>query len=392
MPDQYFTMPAIKKYIVAFCLAAALICSSCANQDKPAETTADIGSEVTSAGSVVSGAETTDMQAPETTDASAAVTDPDYDEEYINPLTGLACDKEVANKRPVAIMIDNVKVATPQEGISYADVMYECIVEGWLTRLMMVTTEYEELPVVGSVRSSREYFIDFAANHDAIYVHAGGSAQAYIEFAERGIDRLDGVNMHNLDGYFYRDSWRRANMGYEHSLMTTGEKITAAIEKMKYRTVTDDDFKSPLNFVPMGETKTPEEGDAAFLQVRYSSSHKPSFEYNAEEGVYYRFQYDGDRHIDNTAKVQLSFKNIFVLYLDTVSTNDAYLHMDVETEGEGTGDYLTNGKYETINWKKPNVDAPIELYDINGDPLLINRGKSFFQICTDAMYDTTVIQ
>ena len=61
--------------------------------------------------------------------------------------------------------------------------MYECIVEGGYTRLMMLAMDYENLPVVGSVRSSREYYLDFAANHDAIYIHAGGSEQAYTEIS-----------------------------------------------------------------------------------------------------------------------------------------------------------------------------------------------------------------
>ena len=114
-------------------------------------------------------------------------------------------------------MINNIEVATPQEGVSYADIMYECVVEGWQTRLMMVVSEYESLPVVGSVRSSREYYLDFAANHDAIYIHAGGSQQAYAEIKQRKVDNLDGVNMY-IPNMFYRDSWRQQNMGYEHSL------------------------------------------------------------------------------------------------------------------------------------------------------------------------------
>ena len=96
--------------------------------------------------------------------------------------------------------------------------------------------------------------------------------------------------------------------------------------------------------------------------------------------------------MDNTANKQLSFTNIIVLYLPTVDTNDSKGHKDVETVGSGDGYYFTMGGYEEISWKKSDEDSPIRLYDSNGDELLINRGKTFFQICTTAMRDTTVIE
>ncbi|MBQ8249719.1 MAG: DUF3048 domain-containing protein [Clostridia bacterium] len=325
---------------------------------------------------------------PETTEA------PDLNEpEIINPLTGLEAEVDYENRRPLAIMINNIKVATPQEGISYADIMYECIVEGGQTRLMMVVSDYENLPVVGSVRSSREYYLDFAANHNAIYMHAGGSTQAYREIRDRGVNNLDGVN-DNAISYkcFYRDSWRMSNMGYEHSLMTTGEKIVAGLEYKKYNTELAEDFDSPLDFVPYDSPRVPEGGDASYLKVVYSYSHQPYFEYNAAEGVYYRFQFLGDKHMDNTAGVQISFDNIIVLYCPTVSTNDSYNHMDVTTTGSGEGYYLYGGKYEKITWEKATEDTPVKLYSEAGEELRVNRGKTFFQICTEAMKESTEIR
>lgn len=323
---------------------------------------------------------------PETT----AVPEP-YEPEIINPLTGLEAEFDYENRRPAAIMINNIKVATPQEGISYADIMYECIVEGSYTRLMMVVSDYEKLPVVGSVRSSREYYLDFAANHNAIYIHAGGSNQAYVEIRDRKVNNLDGVNMY-IPNMFYRDAWRQTNMGYEHSLMTTGEKIAAGIAYKKYDTTLAENFDSPLDFVPYDTVRVPEGGDATYLQVTYNYGHKPYFEYNKNEGVYYRWQFLGDKHMDNTANKQLSFTNIIVLYCPTTNTGDSYGHMDVVTEGSGEGYYLTCGKYEKIKWEKATADTPVKLYNEAGEELLVNRGKTFFQICTESMADSTEIR
>jgi hypothetical protein len=327
---------------------------------------------------------------PETT-LELETTPPEPKEpDMMNALTGLESDIDLRDRRPVAIMINNIKIATPQEGISYADIIYECIVEGGQTRLMVISSEYESLPVLGSVRSSREYFLDFAADFDAIYIHAGGSEKAYSEIKSRKIDNLDGVNMY-IPNMFYRDSWRQKNMGYEHSLMTTGEKIVEGIAFKKYRTEIDEDFDSPLDFVPYGTERLPSGGDATYLKVKYSGSHQPYFKYDEKENVYYRWQFLGDPHMDNTANVQLSFSNIIVLYLQSVDTRDAYNHMDVKTVGKGEGYYLYGGKYEVISWEKKSADAPIKLYNQNGDELLVNRGKTFFQICMTSMKDSTEI-
>lgn len=326
---------------------------------------------------------------PETT-AEPETAAPIEEDSIINPLTGLESEIDFEDRRPVAIMINNIKQAMPQEGISYADVMYECVVEGGYTRLMMLAMDYENLPVVGSVRSSREYYLDFAADHDAIYIHAGGSEQAYTEMSQRKVDHLDGVNMY-IPGMFYRDSWRQSNLGYEHSLMTDGTRIAKGIEYVDCRTELSEDFDSPLDFVPFDEVKTLSE-PGTYLQVTYHSGHKPYFKYDADEGVYYRWQFIDEKHMDNTANVQVSFTNILVLYLPVVDTKDDKGHKDVETVGSGEGYYLTMGGSEAITWEKSDEDEPIKLYDSKGDELLINRGKTFFQICSTSMKDTTVIK
>ncbi|MBQ8400633.1 MAG: DUF3048 domain-containing protein, partial [Clostridia bacterium] len=127
-------------------------------------------------------------------------------------LNGKTVTEKEQQKRPVAIMVNNIKNCLPQAGISCGDMFYECSAEGGITRLMMLTTDYEDIPLVGSIRSSRDYFIDFLANHEAIYIHAGGSGMAYEKIAWRKINNLDGVNMY-IPGMFWRDEWRLNNMG-----------------------------------------------------------------------------------------------------------------------------------------------------------------------------------
>ena len=373
--------------IVAVLLSAASVfCASCGTDGNAAITDNPFGVETVTPPDT-SNAPDTEPVVDEPVDA-----EPEIDV-IINPLTGVEATVDYELRRPVAIMINNIRIATPQEGISYADVMYECIVEGAQTRLLMLVSDYESLPTVGSVRSSREYYLDFAANHNAIYVHAGGSTQAYAEIGSRGVDNIDGVNDGSVSGKCYwRDTWRMNNMGYEHSLMTSGEKIAEGIDIKKYSTELVDGFDSPLDFVEYGTVKTPDGGDATYLRVTYSGAHRPYFEYNESDSLYYRWQFLGDKHIDNGNGEQLAFTNVIVLYCPTVNTGDSYGHMDVTTTGSGEGYYLTMGKYEKITWKKTDEDSPVKLYNESGDELLINRGKTFFQICTTGMKDTTELR
>ena len=98
---------------------------------------------------------------------------------YVNPLTGEGCARDIAQKRPVAVMLNNLKKALPQLGVSQADIIYEAPAEGGITRMLAVFQSVEEVGNIGSVRSARDYYVSLAMGHDALYLHAGGSPGAY---------------------------------------------------------------------------------------------------------------------------------------------------------------------------------------------------------------------
>ena len=94
-------------------------------------------------------------------------------------LTGEWVDASYGRQRPVAVMIENTKVCLPQYGIGNAGVIYECVVEGGITRMMALFDDYSGLDQIGNIRSSRPYFVYFASEYDAIYMHAGGNPAAF---------------------------------------------------------------------------------------------------------------------------------------------------------------------------------------------------------------------
>lgn len=305
--------------------------------------------------------------------------------DHTNPLTGLGTTKDYYSLRPVAIMINNLWGALPQEGISDCDIMYECLVEGGITRLMVVDADYEKLGAIGSVRSCRHYYLDLAQNYDAIYIHAGASDQGFLEISNRGINNLNGVNMYIPD-MFYRDELRLQTMSYEHTLMTSGEGIVKGIAYKKYRTELDGSLKNKdaFNFVEYGTRRELDGDSASCVLLPYSKYQTARFDYDKATNSYYRFQFEDVPHIDGTTGEQISFTNVLVLFCDVISLNDAAGHLDITTENEnGEGYYISGGKYEQISWSKPTEDSPTTYYGSNGEELVLNRGKTFISIFPD---------
>jgi hypothetical protein len=313
---------------------------------------------------------------PETT---APETEPPAPPKYYNPLTGIECSEEISKQRPVGIMINNIQAAIPQEGITYGDVIYECLAEGGITRLFMLIQDYANVPKAGSVRSARDYYLDFAQNHNALFFHAGGSDKAYSEIASRKIDNFDGVRM-SIPNSFYRDPWRKQNMALEHTMVITGEGMVNAIKYRNATTELKEDFVNPFNFSQ--EKITLEGNDANCVYLPFSYYQAPYLKYNAASDTYLRWQYKKP-HADKEGN-QLQFSNILVIFCHHTGALDNKGRIEVTTTGEGEGYYINGGKYIDIKYSKAGVDAPIVLTNTDGTPLVMNTGKTYVAIFNSA--------
>lgn len=299
---------------------------------------------------------------------------------FLNPLTGLPADTDLSGKRPIAMMINNAKKATPQVGISEADIIYECLMEGGYTRLMCLFQDYKAVGEIGSVRSARDYFIDFAQNHDAIYFHAGGSPQAYINLKERGINHVDGVNGYIADT-FYRDEERRKTMGYEHSLMIDAKGIQNALDKKKFRLEIKEGFASPFRFSE--EKYIPQGQDAGYVKIKYSGYITGEFDYDKQSGKYLRSQF-GKAHIDGATGETLAFDNILILVMPHSDIKgDEAGRIAVSTTGSGSGYYVYGGKAMEIRWQKDSRDQAMTLSSPDGSAFAMNPGKTFVSIASE---------
>ena len=136
-------------------------------------------------------------------------------------LTNEWVDEDVANTRPVAIMIPNSKTAS-QYSISDASILYECNVEGSMTRLMAVFEDWKNLEKVGNIRSCRDYYLYWAFEWDAIYIHYGGPF--YIDDL---VGRSDTQNINCID--YGKASFRDTAKNSTDNAFTSGSLIQDAI-------------------------------------------------------------------------------------------------------------------------------------------------------------------
>ncbi len=292
----------------------------------------------------------------------------------MNLLTGEWVSKKSAKQRPLAVMMGNTIDALPQYGIGQADVLYEIPVEGGITRLMGIFSDYSKLDAVGSIRSCRIYFAETAAEYDAIYVHFGQASNAKSYLASDKIDNINGIDGNVYGLSFYRDSSRKA----PHNAFTSTDGINKAIEKLKYSTKYDENFEGHFKFAdPLTDTAasiTLAKTDKAYAMSTgygYSSTY---FTYDKKTKKYLRFQYKR-AHVDGADNEQLAFDNVLFLYMD-MKVLDKSGHISVKNTGTGSGQYFANGKVMDITWQKGSDDNTALFTDGSGNEIVMNPGKT----------------
>lgn len=290
-------------------------------------------------------------------------------------LTGLWVPEEIGKKRPYAFQFSNFKTVRNQWGIGQADIVYEAIVEGGITRLLGIGENYSG-DRIGSTRSSRHYFVSIADEYDAIYIHYGKTKYATAKMKELGIDNLDGETGIGTT-VFYRDKSMKA----PHNAFASLKGILAGIEKKGYETMHTEGYEPHYSFY---EEDTDLTGGTSVkkLTLDFSGYNTPYFEYNLSDKLYYRYQFGGP-HIDSNTGSQLTFKNIIVQFVKEwdIDKND-YQTMDLE-DASGTGYYITNGTMVPITWKKNEKNRWMRYYDEAGQELTINPGKSYIAMFPD---------
>ncbi len=277
------------------------------------------------------------------------------------------------NDRPIAVMIDNHKDALPHAGLSDAYMVYEIIVEGGETRLMALF-KGAKLEKIGPVRSSRHYFLDYALENDAIYVHFGWSPQAQKDIKSLGVNNINGIA--DDDAF-----WRVKDKQAPHNAMTSTERILNVAKSKGYRTTSDVDsvLKYSIDEVNLESDSTAQVADK--ITIPFSPSNSVKWEYDKDKKEYIRYT-KGTKEIELDTKESVTAKNIIIEFESnsTIKGDDSG-RQNVNTLGNHEGYYITNGKAIKINCAKSARKSKTEYTDMNGNAISVNDGNTFMQIC-----------
>ena len=305
------------------------------------------------------------------------------EEKAINPLTGLPCDISLKGKRPLAIMFNNIKASLPQHGLSQFDIIHEVLAEGSILRLEAVALDFQNIEEIGSVRSTRPYYVQISTAYDAFLAHAGGSGLGYNEIKKLGVNNIDGLAYEGvtIDGIktFYRNQERLNNrVSKEHTLFTSGAGLQNAIEKKKYRTDLKDPefsaFQFDPEFVSLGTQQK-----AHYIKVPHASSMISEFKYNESDKLYYHYQYNKE-HIDGANNQQIATENVFVIFATHKMSGEAKGTRLVTLTGTGKGYYFACGEAVAITWKRSNESGPFQFFREDGTELKVRCGKTYISV------------
>lgn len=324
---------------------------------------------------------------PETTAPTTTTTEPTtaspYEKGEYNPLTGeLDYDKRLLGNRPVMISVENHPDARPQWGISTADVVWEMVVEGGITRMLLMYADASRIPEqVGPVRSARHYFVELVEGFDAIFVHIGGSPQAYNALNKQGTDDIDNV--------FHRDHTR--GTATEHRAYITNELINSHIEKNDIRTKVEKGYEYPFSF-NYEPVKLPD-GKATKFNVPFSSYYTYNLTYNNKTKVYESAL--GEKPFMDDNGTQQSFTNVIMCYVDVSAIPGGGKGRQTFDLSSGEGVYITNGTYQEITWEKGEYTDMMKFYVANNKKkkeISLNAGRTYIALVPTSMQDSVVIE
>lgn len=276
-------------------------------------------------------------------------------------LSGLPVDPSV-NTRPVTgVMIENSLDARPQSGLSQANVVFEAIAEGGITRFLAL---YQDTTpgAVGPVRSARPYYLQWALGFDANYAHVGGSPQALSEIKTKGVK--------DLDQFYNGSSYDRiASRVAPHNVYTSIDRLVALGAGKGFTASTFNGFvrkaESPSKQVTAKTVSITMSGPLYNVQYDYNPA---TNSYNRSEG--------GAAHLDANGSVQISPKVVVTLIMPYSIQADAK-HSNYGTIGSGQAYIFQDGVVIAANWTKNSDKEQFSFTDAAGKTIGLNPGQTW---------------
>jgi hypothetical protein len=300
-------------------------------------------------------------------------------------------------RRPLTVMIENHSDSRPQSGLSKADVVYEAVAEGGITRFLAVFycgASAEEV-TIGPVRSARTYFMDFASEYGdfPLYAHVGGANKPGPANALGQIESYGWLkNGNDLNQFaigfpvYWRDYERIGHpVATEHTMYSTTDKLWEVAQKRGLGAVNDAGDKWDEDFVPWkfkDEAKAAERGKVVDIKFDFWSGYKEysvEWQYDVENNGYLRFN-GGQPQKDLNTDQQLEAKTVLVQFMKEKGPIDELKHMLYTTIGTGKALIFQDGQVTTATWAKQSRQARTKFTDSKGKEIVFNPGPIWIEI------------
>ena len=280
-----------------------------------------------------------------------------------------------SSSRSFAVMINNHNQARPyHSGLGDAYIVYEMIVEGSITRYLAIFRD-ASTEKIGSVRSARHYFLDYALENDAIYVHWGQSPQAQADINSLRVNAINGIAYEGK--YFFRD--KSLNVSSEHTGFTSMKLVNEGASNLNYRTTSEKRLLLDYSVESVDMASIEGAKAANTVSIDYGSN-KTEYVYDAARKVYLR-RTGGTPHIDYVTKEQFSAKNIITYKVSTSTiAGDSSGRQDFDNIGRGEGYFISEGYAVPITWEKSSRSAQTVYKYNDGTEIKVNDGNTWIQI------------
>lgn len=346
---------------VALLLTLILVLSACQKSTSVTSTTTKPSSTQTKTKTQP----TTQKTNPSSTSTTTATPTPAPTKpQKVYPLTGLPA-KGPINNRVFGVMINNYYLARPQSGLQKADIVYEVLTEGRITRFLALF-QSQKPNIIGPVRSMRPYFAKLDEGYGGIYSALGWSPQAQALLKKGGIDYIQGL-FH--DGtWFYRVNFRKA----PHNAYTTYDNLVKGAKTKGY-SITQN--VKPLPFLNKDQINQLQGSDVNKVTITYGKDNVVSYVYNPDKRLFYR-HINGQQAADRETKTPLTAANVFIISAKHTFI-DSYPRRAIDLQSGGPGYLLQHGKVQKVEWK--NVNGRILPYK-NGKALGFVPGQTWINI------------
>lgn len=327
--------------------------------------------------------------------------DPNLPKTESCPLNGTLYSKQQRSwwekHRPLGVMIENHLEARPQSGLSFADVVYEAVAEGGITRFLAIYYCQDADPI-GPVRSARAYFVSFLSQYGdyPLYAHVGGAntpgpADALSLIGQLGWSVYNDLNQFSI-GFptFWRDYDRLGRtVATEHTMYATTTRLWDFAAKSRKLTNVDEDGKAwNEKFVPYtfkDDLSLSQRQKQQKVHIKFWEGYDQyavDWDYERETNSYAR-SHGGAAHIDKDSDEQLVAKTVVVLFMQESAVNDGYennAHLLYKTQGSGRAAIFMDGKKINGTWRREGKTARTLLFDEAGSAVAFNKGTLWFTI------------